>query len=218
MSLSEAQNKLYWRLWAALRKAEPGVDRHATHEALGLPASHTEWKNSDFDEWKKHCLAKSQPGNYRAQVQQLRMPEIRRRVFIDYLLAAMELTEDYAEGILQQMNRRGKQGGQMVTLDTLPEAELEDVMVALKKECRRRWKTKEMLLGEIQSVRASNNFDPVKIAAAVQSALCWKSLPALEKMYYEPLLVALSVLRRAAKQPAPVLVAVEAGEDPDWTA
>jgi hypothetical protein len=195
--MTEAQNKFYWRLWSMLRKADPEADRHGTHRQLGLAESHTDWSNAEFDQWKGHCLAKAQPGNFRAQVQQLKMPEIRRRVFIDYLLAALGKTEDYAEAILSQMNRHGAQGGPLLTLETATEDALEDVMIALKKECRRHWRTKDNLLGELMLIVERNDFDPEHTQAAVMKALCWRSLPRdLAKLYYEPLLIVLSVLRR----------------------
>lgn len=206
MSLSIAQDKFYWRLWSQLRKAQPGADRKAIHAQIGVPESHTDWRNADLDKWKAHALAKSQPANLSAQVKQLKMPAIRKRVFIGHILDALQLPEEYAEALLQRMNLRGGVGGPMVTLDTASEETLGKVMVALKMECRREWRTKEELLWVIGELRRENDFDDTHVAEAVRAALCWQSLPPLAKIYYEPLLVVLAVLRRmAAGEPAVTL-------------
>lgn len=209
--MTSGQEKFYWRLWGMLRKADPAADRKAVHAELGLPGSHADFRNEHFDKFKGHCLAIAQPGNFQAQVQQLRMPAIRRRVFIDHLLTALEAGEEYAEAILARMNLRGAMGGAFAVLDTMGDEELEKVMIALKKECRRRWRTKEDLLGEIWTVRGDNEFPERETAEAVREALCWRSLPPLDKMYFEALLVVLSVLRRLASgaMPLPVVNAPE---------
>lgn len=201
--MSEAQDKFYWRLWSALRKAVPDADRHAVHRQLGLPESHTAWRNEHFDRWKGHCLAKAQPANFRAQIQQVKMPEIRKQVFIDHILTALGEGEEYAESILARMNRRRKLGNKFATMDTLDEAGLQAVMIALKKECRRRWPTKECLLGEIALARVEG-IDESYAQAEVLKALNWRSLGrGLEYMYYEPLLVVLATLRRLGGAVAP---------------
>lgn len=48
--MTPAQNKLYWREWAAVRRAQPDADRHGiTAKALGHGKSHLDFTNRDFD-------------------------------------------------------------------------------------------------------------------------------------------------------------------------
>jgi hypothetical protein len=196
-----------------LRKADPKADRKAEHARIGAPESHLLWNNEDFDKWKGRCLAVAQPANFKAQLQQVKMPEIRKTVFVGHLVSALGEGMEYARSIAQRMNRHGALAGRFWSMDTLSEAALKDLMIALKKECRRRWPTKEHLLGEIHLARLGEEWDEAWVRSEVLKALCWTALPPLEKMYYEPLLVVLSVLRRLktrAQEPAP------AAADPDW--
>jgi hypothetical protein len=225
--LSNGQDAYYWRLWAQVRKADPNADRKAMHATPsskfpeGLPASHKDWENPHMDEWISRCKAIFQADNYRAQYTQEEMPATRKRVFIRQLLAALDAGEEYAESIIATMQRRKKQrwtgAGAMATLDTISEDFLEGVMIALKKECRRRWKTKDRLLLEIRIVRDKGDFVEEYAAAAVMRALCWDTLPPIGKMDYEALLVTLGVLRRLAMgRPieAPVFDEVGAADEP----
>lgn len=190
--MTSAQNTFYFSLWGKLKKAQPDADRHAVHAQLGLPASHKDWGNAEFDRWKGHCLAQAQPANVDAQLTQIQMPAMRRLVFIGHLLTALEMTEMDAEALVVELRRkegfmrwnRRKMGGRMTTLQTLPRAGLDVVRNTLKDRCRARWGTKEHLLGEIH--------------ALLMQALNRETLEPLTDMKYEDLLLALSALRSLA--------------------
>ena len=189
--MSAAQNKFYWQLWSKLRKSKPGVDRHAEHLALGLPESHTQWHpKHDFDRWKDHCLGEADA----------KLPEDgeakRKLVFIGHLLSALEKGEAYLDHTVATMNRGGKFGGRFRSADTLTGSQLKGVMIALKKECRRRWGTKDELLGEVMAVMA--HCTPTDSRIEVMKALNTEVTPTLGKLVYEELLVALSAMRHLA--------------------
>lgn len=192
--MTKAQEAYYWRLWSMLRQARPGVDRHAEHRALGLPESHTRWNNDHFDKWIGHCKAAAQPENYRAQIAQQQMPATRGRHSLGLVLAALGAGEDYAEAILGRMNRHGAQGGPLLTIETAGVEALADLLIALKKECRRRWRTKPDLLAEIQRLR-EEDLDETAAQAAVESALGYLPRRGLEKLPYDSLLAVLGALR-----------------------
>ena len=128
--LSRAQFGLDRALWAGVLAVRPGVDRHAMHAELGLPESRKEWTNRHFDEWKRACLAIAQPGNLDAQMEGLG-GEVKRRVFvIQKLLGELGEPVGYAETILRRM-------GMEPPLERLTAAQLEKVIVALRKQGRR---------------------------------------------------------------------------------
>jgi hypothetical protein len=193
--LSRAQESFYWRLWAMLRKAQPGVDRHAVHEALGLPASHTEWNGREhFDAWRAHVMAQTRsdlPADEEAR---------RRRHGIGVMLRALGEREDYAEEIVHRMNLHGRLGGAGRTLDSLTGAQLSGVTIALKAECRRRWRTKSALLAELDWVRREADLDEVAARAAVAAELrvSAEAVPDPAGLSYERILPVLAALRGLA--------------------
>jgi hypothetical protein len=200
--MTASQNKFYFRLWGILRKVDPKADRKAIHAELGLPESHLAFTQAHFDRWKGYVLSKAQPANVRAQIRQETMPQIRKQTFIRQLLAALDEPEEYAEAVLSRMQRNRKLAstgaGRLVTMETLGVEDLEKVMIALKKECCRRWRTKDELLGEIRIFRHENDLDEATAIAAVMQALCRTTLPPLQDLAYEPLLVTLGTLRTLA--------------------
>ena len=86
---------------------------------------------------------------------------------------------------------------QQLGLDDLDESELKKVIVALKKECKRRWRTKEDLLRALDAVVGHERDAGAAASAHVQGVLHWTQWPAggLEKLNYETLLMVLSALR-----------------------
>lgn len=217
--LSEATMRYYRGLWAQLRKARglKEADRKPLHAQLGLPASSKDFSQEDFDKWKGHVLAQTQP-ELDTQLEQIAMPRTRKLVFIGHLLSALEKGEDYAEALVVRLRekeshmrrREGRMGGRMLTLQTLALPGLENVRNALKDECRARWERKEDLLGEVMSVLA--HCAPHLARAAVMQALNTETTPVLSKLVYEDLLVALSALRHLAAGTPWLLAAVETPE------
>lgn len=185
---------------------QPGVGRKALHAETselfpkGLPASHTVWRNAEMDEWVARCKAIAQPANFTAQRKQVAMPDTRRRVFVRHLLTALEAGDEYADGIIDQMQGRRRNattGGRSVaTIETLGEAELERLTIALKLACKRRWPKKEDLLEEVFFFAEQPDFSEAAACAAILKALNVEHLArGISFLQYEDLLVALSALR-----------------------
>lgn len=82
--MTPRQTQLYFREWAAVRKAKPDADRHALHiEALGRDKSSKKFSNSDFDRVLKVFRAISQPDNLNAQLRQ----DLQSRHRLEYVLS-----------------------------------------------------------------------------------------------------------------------------------
>jgi hypothetical protein len=209
--LSAATMKFYRCLWGQLRDAKglKEADRKPLHAHLGLPASSKDFTPEHFDTWKGHVLAQVRP-DLDTQIAQIDMPRTRKLVFIGHLLTALERVQEHAELLVRSlreteghMRRRRKGDGRMgrsgQTLEQLSLAGLDSVRNALKDECRARWDTKDALLGEIQTVRMDRQiFGSATALEAVREALNLETLPVLNDLDYEHLLVALSTLRRLA--------------------
>lgn len=203
--LSAATMKFYRGLWAQLRAANglSEADRKPLHAHLGLPASSKDFSPEDFDRWKGYVLAAVKPENVTAQLAQQAMPQTRRLVFIGHLLNALEEGEEHAEALVVSLRdtesymRRpdGRMGGRFATLHTLSLRGLDAVRNRLKDECRARWRTKESLLDEAQTVRMCLAVDAVRAQAAVMHALNVDTVPVLDALDYDRLLVVLSALR-----------------------
>jgi hypothetical protein len=202
--------KYYRGLWAQLRKAKglAEADRKPLHAQLGLPVSSKDFTKENFDEWKRHVLAETKP-DIDTQIAQIQMPKTRKLVFIGHLLSALEEGQEHAEWIVRSMREKedfmrarrrgdGRMGRSHDTLEQLGPRGLDAVRNALKDECRKRWETKDHLLGEIQALRAAGFFDEVCGLSVVMAALNVETPPSLNLLPYEDLLVALSALRRLA--------------------
>jgi hypothetical protein len=89
--MSPAQTKLYWREWAAVRRAQPEADRHAiTAQTLGSLVSSRSLTNAQFDLVLGSFRAISQPSNLAAQMRQLAQPRTRAEAKVDLLLLQIE--------------------------------------------------------------------------------------------------------------------------------
>lgn len=147
MSLTGRQHGLYAQLWkgvAAVTGDGSEEARRALQARLGLPGSRRDWGNAEFDEWKRECLAIAQPANLAAQLDGLDGEGKRRRYVIRELLEAMDAPEAYAERTARTMGFAG-------TLETLRQAELEKVIVALRKQVVRT--AKRGVLRQAQDLR-----------------------------------------------------------------
>jgi hypothetical protein len=77
--MTKAQDRLYWRAWAAARRADETVDRHDLHRhALGYDKSHKDLTNSELDRVLAEFQAVSDPDNLDAQLRFAEQP--RRRL------------------------------------------------------------------------------------------------------------------------------------------
>ena len=217
MSLSKDQDRYHWRLWGRVAKARPGTERKAMYRALGLPDSHTAWDDGDMDEWVKACLAIVGPTNLQRQIALAGGDAERHRWTIGYLLAALGCGEEYAEAIVARMHRHRRHGAAQgisgATLGSLPPAGAKAVLIALKKECKRRLPTKGEVLAAIETLCRETAFDEAAASAAVLTALSAKTLPPLAEMDYDALIVVFGALRRLAAEPAPAPAAEAAVDD-----
>jgi len=76
--MTPPQTLLYWREWAAVRRAKPDADRdHLTITALGSRKSSKAFNNSDLDRVLAVFRSISQPGNLNSQMRQIAQPRER---------------------------------------------------------------------------------------------------------------------------------------------
>lgn len=69
--MTPKQTQLYWREWAAVRRANPEADRKALHlQALGVEKSSKDFDNRDLDAVLAVFRAISDPGNVGKQLRQ----------------------------------------------------------------------------------------------------------------------------------------------------
>lgn len=205
--MSTDQSRFYFVLFGMLRKASPGIDRHALHAELALPKSHTEWTHAHFDTFKAHALAVTRaelPGDESAK---------RGRHALDTLLAALGEGEDYAETIVFRMNKGGKLGGKGVTLGSLTGAQIRGVVIALDRECKRRFPTREALIAEIHGQAAGAQLDEAALQGRLCAVLRLAAVPQLADLGIDRLRIALATVRRMAGTAAPAAPAAEMDAD-----
>lgn len=76
--MSPLQEKLYWREWGAVHKADPSIDRHELHiAALGEDKSHKHFTNEEFDKVLGQMRAISRPTDLAGQIRQLNQKKTR---------------------------------------------------------------------------------------------------------------------------------------------
>lgn len=125
--MTPAQNALYWREWAAVRRVEPAADRHALHvRALGRDKSHTAFSNADFDKVLGVFRAITQPENLGSQLRQIRMPRTR-------LLHAIARLADAAYARKIAADKFGTR-----ELESLSDAQLDQLRLTLHSRSRAR--------------------------------------------------------------------------------
>lgn len=217
--MTDAQQGLYLREWGKVRvilrrtlaPQEADAQRHAMHiAALGEDKSSKLFTHADLDKVLKEFRAISQPANFTTQVALECMAATRKRWTIAHLLAALEMGEADLELLISHRQRAGRlvtaSPAAAVTCETLGEADLERVMIDLKKKCRARWSRKGDLLTELRVLRMSTDLDEDHTREAVRQALRVDPstpLPALHDLDYESLLIVLSTLRRPTAKAAP---------------
>lgn len=209
--MTAPQLRFYRVLWGQVRavlrarkftSGECEARRHEIHvEALGYDRSSLALTNAEFDKVKAAFLAITKPASLATQLAQQEMPVTRLRRALGFYLAALEEGEEYAESIVQRMNRERRLGAAGVTLEDLGAEPLKKVLFAVKDQCRRRWPKKADLLGEIYGLRREQDFDEEVTLAAVLAALNREHLGrGLDYLVYEDLLFVLAALRGLAKK------------------
>jgi hypothetical protein len=125
--MSKSQTALYWREWAAAKRAGrlDDSDRHRLHiEALGYDKSSTDFTNKDLDKVLSVFRAISRPDDLSAQLRQLDQQKIRilhkcrqladpayiARVVLDkfHVHALEELTQAQATMLLFTLTNRAR--------------------------------------------------------------------------------------------------------------
>lgn len=113
--ITSRQNALYWREWAAAKRAlmpgretwtklEENERRHdITIEALGRDKSHLEFTNADFDKVLGALRAISKPGDLNAQIRQARQQDIRARYVLDRLMVKLGKGRNYVQGVIDKI-------------------------------------------------------------------------------------------------------------------
>jgi len=109
--MTEKQEKLYWREWAAVRfackrRALTEPDRHELHaKALGEDKSHKSLNNADFDRVLAEFRSWSQPENVSGQVRQIEQPRTRSLRKAGELMACLELYHPDPVGYVREIIR-----------------------------------------------------------------------------------------------------------------
>lgn len=98
--MTKAQEKLYWREWGAVRKADPQADRHAIQRlALGVDyhVPHKEYSNRQFDLVLAAFRAISRPASIEPQIRAQAQPSHRQQHRIHEIQRCLALyVEDVA--------------------------------------------------------------------------------------------------------------------------
>lgn len=192
--MTKKQERFYWQLWAAVRRVEPDADRHELHRRAECSnTSHKDFTNEDFDRFKAVCLAITKPDDFDAQFDQVKMPAQRFRVAVDFARAALEVDENYLRAIADQMHL--KQGA-VFTLDSLSDADLKKLLIALKQAARRKWPTKDHLLMAVSTFIEAHYMPVDEVKRIFRQALCWPRLPQVSAMPYDALLTGLGALKK----------------------
>lgn len=192
--MTALQNKHYFALWAAARRAQPDlVDRKELHAELGLPESHLSFSNVDLDHWKSRCLAIADPSDFKAQLAGVRMPATRRRHSIGLLAAALGVGENYINGTVKKM----LPAQPFATIDTLEEDDLQRLFIAFKMHCRRQWKTKPILLDVVEEF--CRDHDVADLESIAAAALNLEYRPEIRRLPYYDLLIVYGTLQQSAR-------------------
>jgi hypothetical protein len=149
--ITPRQNALYWREWAAAKRAlmpgrstwtklEENTRRHEiTIKALGYDKSHLDFTNADFDQVLGELRAISQPGNLNAQLRQVRGAHRRAEWSLHRLMRKLGVDRNYVQCIIDHMDF---EHAGFVTrhpkLDDLTFEELQKVIIALRKQAKRK--------------------------------------------------------------------------------
>lgn len=96
--MSPKQTQLYWREWAAVRRADPQANRQAlTVRALGRAGSSKEFSNADLDKVLAVFRAVSRPADVDGQLRQQGQARARREHRIDEVMRCLGVyVEDVA--------------------------------------------------------------------------------------------------------------------------
>lgn len=149
--ITPRQNALYWREWAAAMRAlmlerstwtklEENTARHlVTMEALGIDKSHLEFTNADFDKVLGALRAISQPGNLNAQLRQVRGQHRRMEWALDRLMKKLGVDRNYVQAVVDRMDFEHRTSATLhPKLEDLTAPELEKVLIALRKQVKRK--------------------------------------------------------------------------------
>jgi hypothetical protein len=90
--MTTKQTQLYWREWAAVRRADPRADRlELTIRALGKARSSKEFTNAEFDRVLAAFRAVSRPADVDGQLDQQEQPRKRKEHRIAEIMACLAL-------------------------------------------------------------------------------------------------------------------------------
>jgi len=121
--MTQKQNSLYWREWAAALRRKPEIDRHeVTTRALGRLKSHKHFSNQDFDQVLAAFRAISAPDELRHQLcaQNQERKRMLYAVEREYFVALGFYDQDpigYMDRLLGQ--RFGRQAPRDMDMETL---------------------------------------------------------------------------------------------------
>jgi hypothetical protein len=198
------------------------AERHAIHvRVLGKPKSSTALNNGEFnrilDAFRK---ISAPPEDLDGQMALERTGIPRLLINVRLLQAAMDKPDAYIVGILRQMNSGGRIGQPAAAdraegfdyahtkngeparrgliLEDLDLPELVRVQTALKIACRRIWKTKPEILNVIAVFAGTYELDEQVCRDTARAALGWDTLPPLERLKYDHLVLIMGAIRPLA--------------------
>ena len=201
--------------------------RHQIHIAqLGHDKSSTLLTNSEFDKILAAFRAISTPPeDLNGVLESERHGAVKLRATIRLLQCAMDKPDAYLVGIISRMNSAGRiaqppaqnradafdyahlQDGaparRNLILEDLSEAELIKVLLALKIQSRRIWKTKAEILATIREFSREFDLDERTANDTALAALGWQELPPLERCKYEHLVIIFGAIRPLASSDQP---------------
>lgn len=205
--MSPKQENFYWSLWGKVKTSllrrgrnpkEAEAERHALHvKALGADKSHRTFTNAEFDKVIAVFKAEFDDANLTAQITQQTMPRERLLHLIDDLLLVLGKERNYAQGIVRRMNAEHDLGPAELQLEEISEEQLQTKLIpALKKACRRLWRTKDDLVAALHDWSTDADLDEATAQKAVCEALHLSRMKPLDKLSYDQLLTTWATLRR----------------------
>ena len=216
--MNPAQIGLYRREWGQVRKVlrarglppeQADAERHAMHvAALGKDKSSKDFTNTDLNKILTAFRAVIQPPeDLDLALAVDRIGVNRLRVTVRLLQVALDKPDAYIQGIIRQMNFEGRLSDSNpranLILEDLGESELAKIQVALKIQCRRAWRTKEEILAVIHRFVSHYELDEDATRANALAALGWDTLPAIEKLKYDHLVLIFGGIRPLATSEQP---------------
>lgn len=178
--MTKAQEKLYWREWGAVRKADPQADRHQIQkQALGVDyhVPHKEYSNRQFDVVLAAFRAISRPASIEPQLRAQAQPAHRQQHRIHEIQKCLALYVEDVAGYIATVaeDRFGVPADGTFSLDDLSDQETARINWQTKKPETVPSQLEQMLMtlwARVQDMRrdADHTLHQMRILAGVPCA------------------------------------------------